>query len=344
MINSQATDFVTQAAPSPQPFFLWVAHLAPHSTNLQPRGDCGGGVPLPEPGTYRPYADEPLPKPPSFGEEKNRDKPTWVESRPPLRKRQIADLTRSWRCALATLTTVDRGVASLLRTLRKAGELDDTAVFFTSDNGYYYGEHRIVLEKIYPYEEAWRVPLLARIPPAYLGGAESPPEVKKNVSNLDLTATILDLAEARPCVADGRCATIDGRSFLPLLGGAGPEWPTDRAVLAQIGNRACGIIPKPGSGLKNFYDAIRTRRYMYAEVNRVNPLTGECNRPEFELYDLKSDPDQLRNKAVNPAVKTPSPLQVSLAQRLSALVRCAGAAGRDIPLVDEYTGERPLCE
>ncbi len=344
VISANATSFINESAPSPDPFFLWIGHLAPHSTNVQPRGDCGQGVPLPEPGTYGPYKHAELPDPPSFGEKANRDKPPWVQSRPPLRPRQVRDLTRSWRCAAATLTSVDRSVAHLVRQLESLGELDDTAILFTSDNGYFYGEHRIVLEKIYPYEEAWNVPLLARIPPAYLGGAETPAKVRSTVSNVDLTATILDLADAPPCVADGRCQPIDGRSVLPLLGAPGAPWPADRAVLAQIGNRACGVIPEEGSGLKNFYDAIRTSRYMYAEINRVDPDTGKCDRPAYELYDLKRDPYQLRNRAVNPLRKVPAALQTTLAQRLHALARCAGAAGRDAPQPGSDYDVRPLCE
>jgi uncharacterized sulfatase len=206
-----------------------------------------------------------------------------------------------------------------------------------------YGEHRVVLQKIYPYEESWRVPLLARVPPAYLGGASQPRFSSQYVSNLDVTATVLDLADANPCNPDGACRTIDGRSILPLLGAPGPAWPADRAILAQIGNRACGVVPTPGSGLKNSYDAIRTRNYMYAEINRVNATTGACDRPEFELYDMRRDPHQLRNIAVNPATQVPSAIQASLAARLHALVRCAGSAGRDTPTPGDYA-DRPLCE
>jgi N-acetylglucosamine-6-sulfatase len=342
VLNQRAANFVRSAGSASQPFFLWLAHLAPHSTNFDARGHCGSGAPAHEPGTYGPWAREPLPRPPSFGEQANRDKPRWIQSRHRLRPRQIAALEKGWRCAHAALDTVDRGIAALVRALKDTGELARTAIFFTSDNGYLYGEHRVVLQKIYPYEEAWRVPLLARVPRAYTGGAPPPRFVSSNVNLLDLTATVLDLTGARPCTGDGACDLIDGRSLLPTLGAPGPAWPADRALLAQIGNRRCGVVPGPESGLKNFYDAIRTRRYMYAEINRVNPVSGACDRPEFELYDMHKDPYQLRNIAVNPAVKPPSATQRSLAERLHALARCAGSAGRDVSISD-YAGF-PLCE
>ncbi|HEX2129226.1 MAG TPA: hypothetical protein VHF58_08410 [Solirubrobacterales bacterium] len=155
---------------------------------------------------------------------------------------------------------------------------------------------------------------------------------------------MLDLADAHPCTADGTCNVVDGRSLLSTLGAPGQPWPADRAVLAQIGNRRCGTVPQPGSGLKNQYDAIRTRRYMYAEINRVSRVSGACDRPEFELYDMRKDPYQLRNIAVNPAVRTPSAVQQALAERLHSLARCAGSAGRDAPSTGAQYAELPLCE
>jgi hypothetical protein len=84
---------------------------------------------------------------------------------------------------------------------------------------------------------------------------------------------------------------------------------------------------------------VRTKRRVYVELNRVNPDTGICDRPEFELYDLRSDPFQMRNRAINPARSTPGGEQSSLAGRLQKLRGCAGIAGRDAPV-----DGRPLCE
>jgi hypothetical protein len=83
---------------------------------------------------------------------------------------------------------------------------------------------------------------------------------------------------------------------------------------------------------------------MYAEINRVNSVSGACDRPEFELYDMRKDPYQLKNIAVNPAVRTPSAVQQSLAERLHNLGRCAGSAGRDAPSIGSEYADLPLCE
>jgi hypothetical protein len=335
MINRAALDFVRTAKTDSRPFFLMVAHLAPHASNFTAPGPCGqGGLPIPEDNAaYAPFKDLPLPKPPSFDEQKIGDKPDWIATRPHLGHTRRSNLKLGLRCAESTLSTVDRGVGELVDQLDREGELDNTAIFFTSDNGYFFGEHRIYLNKVYPYEEALRVPLIARIPPSVLGPKArrngQPAEVSAPVNNVDLTATILDLAGAAPCTAADDCRTLDGRSLRPLLNGKRPSWSNGRALLYQIGGiRTCGVVPTE-RGLNNYYDALRTKRYTYVELDRVNKETGQCDRPEYELYDLDKDPYELRNQAVNPAVATPSATQASLAARLNAMRNCSGIEGRD---------------
>jgi N-acetylglucosamine-6-sulfatase len=338
-INREARTFVRAAETDPRPFFLTVGHLAPHLTRDELGGRCGNGrSPYPENGKLGQFKSSELPKPPSFGETSAADKPHWVRNLPGLGASRRAGLQRGWRCALATLPTVDDGVRALIR------ELANTAIFFTSDNGYFFGEHRIYLNKVYPYEEGIRVPLLARVPESLLA-----PRVRRDgrprrssalVNNLDLTATIVDLAGASPCTAPGGCRALDGRSLLPLLSGKRPAWSRGRALLVQLGGiRDCGVMP-PERGLRNFYDAVRTKRRVYVELDRVNPETGACDRPEFELYDLREDPFQMRNRAVNTAHgRTPDPTQSALAGRLNRLRNCAGIAGRGAPI-----DGRPFCE
>lgn len=329
VMNHRAVDFVRQAKTDPRPFFLMLAHVAPHAAQTTGPGPCGiGGLPIPDGGKLGKWSDASLPKPPSFDERNVSDKPDWIRSRPPLGHRKRHGLKLGWRCSNAALSTVDEGVAQIVRRLRHQGDLDDTAIFVTSDNGYLFGEHRVFLNKVYPYEESLRVPLVARMPPSLAGRKGPPDTVDALVDQVDLTATVLDLANASPCTAQGDCRTLDGRSLVPLLRGRKPPWVKGRALLFQIGqNRTCGQLPE--RGLRNFYDGVRTKRFVYIEHNRVNPETGACDRPEYEMYDLKKDPYELKSVAVNPAIKTPSARQASLARRLSELRNCAGIAGRD---------------
>ena len=180
------------------------------------------------------FAHEPLPRSPSYNEEDIKDKPQWVRARRRLSTEKKALLKRGWRCALASLAVVDQGVADLVGQLANLGELDNTAIFFTSDNGLLFGEHRLVQQKSYPYDEVLRVPLLALVPPAYLGGATPAEQVDAPVTNLDLSATILDLARATPCTAAG-CHGIDGRSLLPLIAGDARRGRRSAALWSRSG-------------------------------------------------------------------------------------------------------------
>ena len=177
------------------------------------------------------------------------------------------------------------------------GELDSTVLVFTSDNGFYQGEHRIWRGKNTPYEPAIRVALTISVPAALLEGhsAAVAPEL---VSNGDLAPTILDEAGETPC-RKGHCRVLDGRSLAPLLSEGAAGWPEDRAVLFET--RAGGMpaetpLDDLGEVVKApcRYEAIRTQHFFYAEHGAGN--WARC-RPagEAELYDLDADPYELEN-------------------------------------------------
>ena len=106
----------------------------------------------------------------------------------------LTELTdRFYRNYVSTLVVVDEGVDRLMTALEASGELDDTLVVFTSDNGFHLGEHGLILRKATPYEESIRVPLLVRVPGAEAGGVVTTP-----VANVDVTATVLDWLDVAP--------------------------------------------------------------------------------------------------------------------------------------------------
>ncbi len=146
--------------------------------------------------------------------------------------------------------------------LSATGELDDTLIIYTSDNGFFNGEHRIPLGKQRIYEEAIRVPLVMRGP-----GIPQGEEVDDLAVNADLAPTIVDAANANPGLV------MDGRSLIGVAQQPGIE--AGRQLLVEQPNFA----------------AIRTARYMYAEHN-----TGEK-----ELYDLQGDPYELQSRHNSPA-------------------------------------------
>jgi arylsulfatase A-like enzyme len=297
----QAKRFMRPRQHDSKPWFLWLAYNAPHDSH-QGRGHCKRLDPLVNrPADFHRFSSVKLPRPPSFNEEDTSDKPPPIASLPPLSLNEYDNMTRRYRCTAAAMWEADEKIGSIMRSLQRTGALQHTIVFYMSDNGYFFGEHRITRGKALPYEPALRVPYAVRVPAIYRDAAQRP-VTGKVVSNIDVAPTILDYAGALPpCASASDCRVLDGRSMRPLLGGSG-EWPADRGVLAQIDSNAAT------------YDAIRTHNYMYAEYPNG----------DRELYDLKNDQSELNNVVNDPAFAA---TRASLAQRLEALRHCSGTAG-----------------
>ena len=132
-----------------QPFFLALWTSAPHDAiDAAPRD------------LNNPFADATLPRRPNYDEADVSDKPTWLRTgMRPLTTEDEYDLTRRYRKMMGSLYAVDDLVDGMLSTLDQNGELDNTVVVFTSDNGYNFGAHRLP-HKMAPYEESIRVPLV----------------------------------------------------------------------------------------------------------------------------------------------------------------------------------------
>ncbi|MCI0634332.1 MAG: sulfatase-like hydrolase/transferase, partial [Actinobacteria bacterium] len=222
--------------------------------------------------------------------------------------------------------SVDRGIDQIVKALEYTGDLQNSVLIFTSDNGFYFGEHRIARDKTHPYEEGLRVPLAMRVPQRFLGGRPIVPQVSQQVANIDLAPTLLELAGGEPCGGSGDCRVMDGRSLMPLLRGE-QGWPSSRGLLVEYD----GAGSKGTSSCR--YDGIRTPAYFYVEHLAVpDPLTGGCRETEeFELYDLRADPFQLQN-----LYSSDGSTVGQLEDRLARLRDCNGIEGRD-PLPDDVS-------
>ncbi len=296
----RASELIEQAAPGEQPFYLSLWFVAPHRGGPRDADDFGTvGSPSPAPRHRDAFAGASMPRPPSFDESRMSDKPQVVADRPLFSPQGEAAIEENWRQELESLLAVDDAVTRVVDTLRRTGELENTLIVFMSDNGFMHGEHRALREKVLPYEESIRVPLLLRGPGVPRGRVDD-----RLVGNIDLPATILDAAE----VAPGRVQ--DGASLLDQLADPGAE--LGRGLLIENGNGANGI-PR--------YRGIRTERYLYVE----HKSTGE-----LELYDLRRDPFQLQSLD---EYERYDPVRHDLAARLHRLERCAGAGCRTKPRV-----------
>lgn len=286
VLADKAVTYIRQRTTPKQPYFLSFATLAPH-TEVPAKGQAFWSGPRPAPRHKGMFADAQLPRTPSFNEADMRDKPRQLLRRK-LGPRLIRGITADYRSRLESLQAVDDAVERIVNAIEAKGELDRTLIIFTSDNGYLMGQHRVRADKIHPYEESIRVPLIVRGPGFREGATVSTPAI-----NTDLAPTITSLARATPGV------TCDGRPLQELAGRT-----RARDVLIETG-------PKPSG--QPWYAAVRTDRHLYVEHSSGGR----------ELYDLSTDPYQIDSKHKDPATAA---LQRTLAERLHRLQRCAGGA------------------
>ena len=291
------------------PFFLWVAFLGDHSgAPREPDDPPQLATPVPAPRHHDLLKGTPMPMPPSFNEADVSDKPQVIKRRALFNARRIAAIQENWRQRRETLMSVDEAITSIVETLRQTGELDNTLILFTSDNGFFHGEHRVANGKVLWYEPSIHLPLMMR----WTGNQTLPRGVHRSqlTMNVDDAETILDAAGVRA----GR--TEDGVSLLPF-------W-RDRV---KENGRDLLIDNSPGAG---HFDGIRTLHYKYAEY-----ANGDR-----ELYDLRKDPNELQSEHANPAYDA---LKASLGARLHNLVACKGATCRARPAVRYTAGRQGRC-
>jgi arylsulfatase A-like enzyme len=192
------------------------------------------------------------------------------------------DLTR-WKYQryikdyLRCIAAVDDNVGRVLDYLDETGLAQNTVVIYSSDQGFYLGEHGW-FDKRWMYEESYRTPLLVRWPGVVRAGSEN----RDLVSNVDFAETFLEIAGVEIP------ADMQGRSLVPLLKGETPadwrkshyyhyyEFLNDRKTPHMV-RRHCGV---------------RTERYK---------LIHFYNLGEWELYDLEKDPQEMRSVYSDPA-------------------------------------------
>ncbi len=181
---------------------------------------------------------------------------------------------------LRTVRGVDDNVGRLLGYLEESGDLDNTIIFYTSDQGFMLGEHDYI-DKRWMYEESMRIPLLVRYPKTVRAGARS----DALIANVDFAPTILSLAGVTPP------DSMQGRSFAPFLEGKQPaDWRTSVYYRywmhwAHHDNPA--------------HYGVRTERYklifFYGLPLDAEGAVDKPSQPGWELYDLKEDPNETRN-------------------------------------------------
>ncbi len=327
VFTNRAVDFVKDSGVSRQPFWLNLWFNSPH------------GPFDPAPRDANRFAGTPLPKLPGFNEKDISDKPKWLrkQARKRITKKQAKVIDNERRRQEEQLTSVDQAVGELVQTLKNKGILDDTYIIFSSDNGFFRGEHRIVTGKYLPYDPASRVPLIIRGPGIPAGGVSN-----ELVWNGDIPQTIIQIASG------SQMDSLDGRSFLPYAenpwqrstrpillegdtgpGGTGAESAQSSSARARearvhvAGRKGVDNLEQEPDAIKSAtntdtapaYRSIRTDRYEYTVY-----ANGQT-----ELYDMKRDPAQLNSLALDPRYR---PVRKWLYAQLVPLSGCAGPSCR----------------
>jgi arylsulfatase A-like enzyme len=234
----EASDFILRSSENPEPFFAVVGTQAPHIPPAVAERHAGA------------FADTPLPQPLNFDEEFIDDKPQWLQQYPELSQEQIDELEQLYRGRLRSMLSVEDLLEQIIATLDKTDELRNTYIFFTSDNGFHLGNHRLYpVGKETPYEEDIGVPLMVRGPGVPAGKVR-----QELVLNNDFAPTIAELAGATTP------AFVDGRSFAPLLTGSAPY--ASRSAFLEEGWVLTEPLPQT---IAPTYKGVHTQKYMFTE-------------------------------------------------------------------------------
>ena len=304
-----------------KPFFLYLNVYAPHQPATPAFGDRN----------VFPHAK--APRTPSFNEQPP-GKPGWMHQLRHLGARGVRSLDALYRDRIRSLQAVDRGVGTLIETLKATHRLDDTYFVFSSDNGFHLGQFRMPAGKETAYDTDIRVPLIVRGPGIPAGKTSD-----FMVGNIDLAPTFAKLGGARVP------GFVDGRSFAPLLydpgadprprrayllehwrasrsesygSGSGPSEPSDLDTGAEaLARSATGqAVPFIDPGYIPRYFGLRTEHYMYVEYRKGS-----------EMYKIDSDPYEIHNIVYDP---TNERLVARFHTLVAKLKRCAGVTCRSL--------------
>ena len=306
ILGDWATEFLKEQ-PKDQPFCLQLSFNATHAEDGDKRPGIGH-YPWPKV-TNGMYEDQQMPLP------KLRD-PAIYEAQPDFLKKSINRQRYFWRwdtpekyqtnmrAYFRMISGIDHVVGRLVAQLEEQSLADNTVIIYTADNGYYLGD-RGFAGKWTHYEQSLRVPLIVHDP--RMLEAKRGRVLSELALNSDLASTMIDLAGLP--IPDAHT----GHSLAPLIQGEELSgWRSDFL---------CEFLAVPGSIPR--WEGVRGTNWVYARY-----YVHGIGKPPFEfLHDLKSDPDQLSNLALN---EKKSPALKQMRARCDELIAETGPAMKDI--------------
>lgn len=300
-----------------KPFFLYVASHAPHKPAVPPHRYVGR------------YLGEKAPRGPSFNEEDVDDKPEWVQNKQLLGNQKLHDIDELYSLRRASLLGLSDLTEKVINTLKEEGLMENTYIFFTSDNGFHQGQHRLNSGKSTPYEEDIKLPLVVIGP-----GIKPGSTIDALSANVDYAPTFAEIAGI------DTPDFVDGRSFLPLLKGEKPKsWrkllllefngpisitlPSDDPLLEVQDPFDIDLLDKSRYSVPAFVGL----RFIEDPFNKRGPMTFvSYETDEKELYFLKDDPYQQSNDYDS----VPLPMKRALNVWVDQLKAASGQKLRDV--------------
>ncbi|KAK7993953.1 hypothetical protein PG989_007334 [Apiospora arundinis] len=285
-----------------RPFFLGIAPVAPHANIWSPNFKDGGHADLRDVEFTPPVAMErhrhlfegvKVPRTANFNPEKASGA-SWIKTLPRQTPENVDYNDEFYRQRLRALQGVDELVDAVVKKLESNGLLESTYIFYTTDNGYHIGQHRLQPAKQCSFEEDINIPLIVR-GPGVAAGVELTDIV---TTHTDLAPTFLSIAGAPPR------SDFDGLA-IPLSGAEVAAAKDDRHE--HVGVEHWGFASNEGrlfDGYKRLYfnNTYKALRVAGAEYNLHYQVW--CSN-ERELYDLNTDPGQMVN-LLDPELEDPS--------------------------------------
>ena len=283
ILSQFAVDFLKQ--PHAKPFLLYVSHKAVHPDLIQYAdgsvSDLGGGKFIPAERHKTLYADDAIPHRANYGKPPE-GKPALlrhIDDLPPLGPKTVTD-DETIRNRLRMLASADEGLGKIFAVLEAQKQLDNTLIIFTSDEGYFYGEHGLSFERRLAYEESIRIPLLLRYPKLIKPGSV----LDQLALSIDIAPTLLAIGGA-PAAPD-----MHGRSLLPLLQGKKIPW-RESFLIEHASDKVFPRVVNMG------YQSVRTDRWKFIHYVDLEGMD--------ELYDLRADAFEMNNLIAAPGAQAP---------------------------------------
>ena len=320
-----------------KPFFLMHHFKAPHDDfeNAEKYDFLYEDINIPEPESLRVRGNHGPKNRTAYGtsvsgrnQRRNMGQHMFVDGELPPEEYTTESYQRYLKKFLRCVKGVDDNVGRLIKHLEDSGELENTIIVYTADQGFMLGEHDYI-DKRWMYEESLRMPFIIRYPEKFEPGTVN----GDMINNVDFAPTLLELAGASDLVKKLPSElAMQGRSFVSNLSGqTAADWPTSTYYrywmhMALHDNPAHVGVRTKDHKLIFFYGQKLNDDWFW------NAKKYENTEPYWELYDLTNDPKEMNNVIDDPAF---AGVQAALKTELLRLREQVGDTDADYPVVNE---------